>query len=238
MSKKHIITLNNIDTDKIDQKYGFVSETKNITKIEELETKNPLTVSFLDESKKIKNCTISFVNFKKNKYKCFWDKNHIPDGVIPIGCPIRYIPNRISKTYNSEIKKESYTIQDSITPLKVSEVLEKSDNRLSIIQNDFYETDGIFCSFNCCMAYIQENKSSNSLYANSEMLLLQMFNMVNNFSDYVEIIPAPSWRLLIDFGGHLTIEKFRESFNKITYSYNGEVSCSSIGHLYEDKIRF
>jgi hypothetical protein len=108
-----------------------------------------------------------------------------------------------------------YTIQDSITVKKTKE-LENKESKLSIVHNNYYETDGIFCSFNCCMAYIQENKSINPLYTNSEMLLLQMYNMTNNSKENLEIVPAPDWRLLTDFGGHLTIEKFRESFNKKT----------------------
>ena len=40
---------------------------------------------------------------------------------------------------------------------------------------EYYETDGIFCSFNCCQSYINDNKHIR-LYDNSHMLLLKMYN--------------------------------------------------------------
>jgi len=53
----------------------------------------------------------------------------------------------------------------------------------------------------------------------------------------VQIIPAPDWKTLEEFGGHLTIQQFRESFNKVKYVNHG-IICLSIGRLYEDQFKF
>ena len=67
-----------------------------------------------------------------------------------------------------------------------------------------------------------------------------MYNEINPENQNIEIIPAPHWRMLSDFGGSLSIEEFRESFNKIRYVHHGtcEIKNCSIGNLYEDQIKF
>lgn len=257
-ARQYIFTLVNVNINKVDQKYGIVSSAiiedetipTNTTKIDDLDIvkRTPEIISFLDESKRLRKCTMSMIDFqngkdlgqknKKNKYKCFWDRNYIPDNVQPIGCPVKYIPSKATKSYHSEISKEKYTIIENVTDKKAKNLNKKKDPRIFIDQKSYYQTDGIFCSFNCCMAYIQapENKHA-SLYRHSESLLLKMYNDLNPDEKMIEIIPAPHWRTLEEFGGHLTIEQFRESFNKVTYVEHG-ITCISIGRLYEDQIKF
>ena len=61
-------------------------------------------------------------------------------------------------------------------------------------------------------------------------------------NNVIFIESAPHWRLLEEYGGYLTITKFRENFNKILYEYRGiinpEIYFKSIGHIYEEKIKF
>lgn len=262
MSKKrYVFTLNGVKINKVDQKYGIVpfgSVTEddvippNATKIDDLDIvkRTPEIISFLDESKMLRKCTVSMIDFqsekqcgeivKKNKckYKCFWDRNNIPENIQPIGCPIKYVPSKITKSYHSEISKEKYTIVENVTDKKAKNLKIKKDPRIAIEQKSYYQTDGIFCSFNCCMAYIQapENKH-NSLYRHSASLLLKMYNDLNPDEKMVEIASAPHWRTLEEFGGYLNIEQFRESFNKVNYVDHGIV-CVSIGRLYEDQLKF
>lgn len=257
-SKRYIFTLVGVNIDKVNQKYGIGSSSiieddiipTNTTKIDDLDIikRTPEIVSFLDESKRLRKCTVSMIDFqngkevsenaKKHKYKCFWDRNYIPDNIHPIGCPIKYIPTKATKSYHSEISKEKYTIVENVTDKKAKKLEKKKDPRILIDQKNYYQTDGIFCSFNCCMAYIQapENKH-NSLYRHSESLLLKMYNDLNPDEKMVEIICAPHWRTLEEFGGHLTVEQFRDSFNKIEYVDHG-IICLSIGRLFEDQIKF
>jgi hypothetical protein len=247
---RYFFSLSGINIDKVHEKYGLVPSAietgyvpANATKIEELDIKKPLEiVSFLDESKRLRKCTVSTINFsEKNKhYKCYWDRNTIPDNIRPIGCPIRYIANRANKTYLSHISKEKYSIYEAVTEKRAEEIKRRKNDNLSLESKGFYETDGIFCSFNCCMAFIesQENKHDPQ-YKNSKQLLLSMYNDLHpNDPEISNIMPAPHWRNLTDFGGNLSIEKFRESFNRVLYTDHGVVLCRSIGKLYETQIKF
>lgn len=260
--KKYIFTLKGINTEKIDQRFGITLVSNinmvtdepptNTTKISDLSTNRntPEIISFIDEAKKPHKCSISMIDFETQKkfcadgynsgYDCFWCRNAIPPTVVAIGCPINYVPSQVVKTYYSEISKDTYTIKESITPSRKKKIEESNDSRLVIHEKDYYLTDGIFCSFNCCMAYISENREK-SMYSMSEMLLLKMYN--NIYPDKVPCIQeAPHWRLLKQCGGHLNIKQFRESFSKIEYQEHGSVNvgplCKSLGVLYEEKLKF
>lgn len=113
-------------------------------------------------------------------------------------------------------------------------MVERKDKRISIEKRGYYQTDGVFCSFNCVMAYIEENKDK-PLYRLSESLILKMYNDV--FNNPVCITPAPHWRLLLEHGGHLTIENFRNEFNNSEYIDHG-LTFLPIGKMFEKKIKF
>ena len=132
-SNKYVFTLKNVDTEKVDKKYGITlisnisnidSQPNNITKITEL-TENFVNkpqnlISFLDDSKKIYQCNISMIDYStqkeleknKNKYKCFWCRHYPVTNSIPIGCPINYISSKAIKNYHSEVSKDNYTIKE------------------------------------------------------------------------------------------------------------------------------
>jgi hypothetical protein len=77
--------------------------------------------------------------------------------------------------------------------------------------------------------------TQNPLYKNSESLLLKIYCDIFE-TNISEIIPAPHWRLLQDFGGYLSIDEFRNNFNKIEYLEHGFISFVSLGRLFEDKL--
>lgn len=257
--KKYIFTLKGVNTEKVDQRFGIsiVSNInleenivpQNTTKISDLSVNRntPEIISFIDEAKKSHKCSISMIDFTSKKefpyssiYDCFWCRNPIPENVMAIGCPIKYIPTQAVKTYYSEISKDKYTIKENITTKRKQKISTNSDKKLDIIEKDYYLTDGIFCSFNCCMAYIEDNKH-NSMYDMSEMLLLKMYHDI--YPKKVQCIDeAPHWRKLKQCGGDLTIEQFRDSFNKIDYQQHGFVSgipkFKTLGVLFEEKLKF
>ncbi len=260
-ANRYVFYLTGVNIEKVDHKYGIGSlkplqddgsVPENTTRIDDLDIikKTPEVVSFLDESKKLRKCTVSMIDFRTDKeiedgvaYKCFWDKNYIPENVQPIGCPIKYIANRVVKSYSSEISKEQYTITEPVTEKRSKQIISRNDKRLSINRMNYYETDGVFCSFNCCIAYINDPENKRSpMYRHSEALLLQMYNTFVDKNEPIhttqEIMPAPHWRMLIEFGGTLSLEEFRDSFNKILYTDHGVISCRSMGRLYEDQIKF
>ena len=256
IEKKYLFTLKNINTEKIDQSLeiqiisekNFNENQVNTTKISELSNNTHEIISFLDEAKKIHKCNISMVDFQTHRelsnnfgyYNCFWCRHNIPSNIEPIGCPIKYVPSQAIKNYYSEISKDSYTIKENITMKKLCNLKKSTDERLEVTEKNYYLTDGIFCSFNCCKSYIKDNKI-NSMYSLSEMLLLRMYNQIHPVKiPYIE--DAPHWRKLIPYGGDLNIEQFRDSFNKIEYKSYGHISnipqFKSIGVLFEEKLKF
>ena len=243
--------LSNLDLDKIHKKYGIVIDEKeenftsnNTTKLSELTTEKgtPEIISFLDEAKKTHHCQLSMIDFNSGmdismlRYSCYWCRH--PFETMPIGCPIKYIPSQAIKHYYSQISRDYYTIKENITEKKHMSL--KDNSSISLDEGGYYETDGVFCSFNCCKAFIDDNKR-NSLYSLSDTLLLKIYNKVMNSKNKL-IYPAPHWRILEQYGGDLNIIKFRESFNKIEYTYHGETryvpKFSPISRLYEENIKF
>lgn len=268
-SSKYIFTLKNIDTEKIDQKYGIAIRSNlthdidpppvNITKLTELSDsiidKRSQIISFLDESKKNYQCHISMIDFKTGKdvnslkYHCYWDRH--PFNSKPIGCPINYVSSKATKDYFSEISKEDRVIRENITRYKrqlfytnktfmFTAIKDKINCKFDIDKGEYYETDGIFCSFNCMMAFIKENKHLR-LYEQSYFLALKLYYDLTGIKDVI-INHAPHWRLLEEYGGDKTINQFRENFNKLTYEYQGIVKSQKmfkpIGFLFEEKINF
>lgn len=241
---KYCFTLNNLNIDRINHKYGIYLDTNNESKIEKttlltkLNNKNSEVFSFLDESKKKHTCNISMIDFNSKKhvnllrYNCFWCKN--PFDTYPVGCPIRYVSNQIVKKYKSYISKDTYIITENTNKKDVL-----YDN-MRLIDKNYYETDGVFCSFNCCYSYIEDN-THNHMYIYSKNLLIKIYNEMMG-TQIETIIPAPHWRTLIQYGGHLNIMKFRDNFNKIEYEYQGTTrqipKFISLGLYFEKKINF
>lgn len=245
--KSHEFILTNIQPSKIEDKFNIkivsniqhnIDETNipsNTTKLTELEEELE-TISFIDQTKKLHVCKISMIDFSSNrdvlnlKYNCYWCRHNF--NTQPLGCPIEYISKKATKKYFSHISRDTYTIKENIP----------SDVQSDLITFDtpYYITDGVFCSFNCIVAYILDNKK-NKIYDNSTMLLYKMYFDFTN-SKLFSIDPAPHWRTLSVYGGDLTIEKFRDSFSKSHYEQHGIVKQiprqKSIGILYEEKLKF
>jgi hypothetical protein len=174
-----------------------------------------------------------------SSYNCFWDREPIPANIQPIGCPIRYVSDQAVKSYYSEISKDTYTIKENITTERAGKLEKQKDKRVTTIKRDYYLTDGAFCSFNCCMAFIQDE--ARPLYRDSATLLLKLYNSMNE-EKINEIEPAHHWRKLRVYGGDMTIEQFRENLNKVRYINHGLYvdfpRVQSLGMLFEEKLRF
>ncbi len=164
-------------------------------------------------------------NVHLSKTNCFWCRNSFES--TPLGCPICIVPGKRTKKYTSIVNKTEYSIEESTL-----------DNERDT--EPYYQSDGSFCSFNCCASFIDSEKK-NPLYLNSYTLLLNIYNAM--FSKNLSYIPrAPHFRMLKEYGGTLTIKEFRHSFNNADFIYQGTVrdpiKFLSIGHLYEKKIKF
>lgn len=253
---KFTFTLRGLDIEKIHKTYDLnissnITSEKTIqpvTKISELVTSNEdkSFYSFL-EDKNGGKYHITMLDYLKEEYlppstdvKCFWC--HSSFDWIPIGCPIKYCSSQLEKSYYSEITKDKYTIKENITSEKRESFLEldsKKKDKYKVIEKEYYETDGIFCSFNCCLAFISENKN-NSLYKHSHHLLKKIY--FDTFGVIPEkILPAPSFRLLKDYGGDLSISDFRKSLNKLEYNEKGimknNLKFKTLGFIYSEKVK-
>lgn len=274
---------------------------KKTSKLLDLQPQNvrevsPIQYSFIDESKVDHQCVVTMKPHlskeclpQSTSIFCFWCRHSFP--YRPIGCPIEYVPHRMIKTYNSEIVRDSYILRENITPAQLRCLASSSRESLpppttktssscdvQLQSRDYYMVDGIFCSFNCCLAFIRDHQN-HPMYGQSESYLRQMYHDLfvgNNTNDRtqtqtrpppplkkkksvkfdravtetsmndkqlpINLQPAPSWRLLKDYGGHLSIDEFRKNFYKIDYlDINHYVSpfpnTKPIGFLYEKQVR-
>jgi len=94
--------------------------------------------------------------------------------------------------------------------------------------NTFYSF-GNFCSYNCAMAYNINMNDDNISKRNS----LLNFHYKETYNVDVIIKPAPSWKILTDFGGCIKIEDFRKNFitNEINYLYIKPPLISRISYV-------
>ena len=121
--------------------------------------------------------------------------------------------------------------------------MENHRSKFHILDNheSFFIVDGLFCSFNCCMAYLKD-RAHEEFYKKSESLLYAMYNKTfGNLNHH--IASAPDWRLLSAYGGPLSIDEFRDSFSNIKFTDINDYivhtpACRMIGKLYEKKHKF
>lgn len=260
--------LPNINTSEIDSKYKLRGSTMNLldtthqpprsTKIDDLtnvRSKSHL-YSFLDENKKYYVTMIDYLTNtevgEKNlsEKRCFWCRSKFES--ISIGCPIKFVSDKIIKHYASEISREKYNICQKITK-KSSSILKTIDNpesREKLLEHGYYETDGIFCSFNCCVAYIQDH-DYHPMYKHSYYLLMKMYREMKrcvekdgaSLSECEHITPAPSWRVLKKYGGFMSIEEYRKSLDNYIYidkkiQITKLPQTKMIGKIYEEQYIF
>jgi hypothetical protein len=249
MSKKlknYTFTLKNLDFVDIRSRYNLSVDpekgeprefpTQNVTRISELA--DDMEMTFLGSSKQVHKCNISMIDFKSSvninmlRYHCYWCRN--PFNTLPIGCPIKYKPRIISSKYTSVATGNDYQIDESVSS-------SQNLNGNNVVSEPYYQTDGVFCSFNCCKAFADDNVLK-PFYLNSNMLLIRLYNETFNVNTS-SITPAPHWRTINHYGGFMSITEFRDSFDKIEYHDHGIVrelslKMNSSGSLYEKKLRF
>jgi hypothetical protein len=237
----------------LDQKYNFLSKTEekcpdNKTRLLDLQNQNRNEnnhFSFLDESKKDHQCVVTMKKYitqetlpTSTMVHCFWCRHSFT--YKPIGCPIEYIPNRIIKKYHSEITKDIYVLRENVTSSQLKDVKPEDPSEIQVQNRDYYLMDGLFCSFNCCLSFIKDH-SSEALYHNSETYLNKIYYDIFGTSAS-KLICAPSWRLLKDYGGHMTIDEYRKNFYKVDFFDVDNIICpfpnsKPVGFLFEKQIR-
>jgi len=247
--KSHTFVLKDVDVTQVDTKFGLavtsnidysIPAPENTTKIDDLTSHTRKQKNYYPFVNSAAKHYITMVDYKSGEPNtgtcCFWCRHAFDH--IAIGCPLRYVSSDVYKECTSEITKEKYTIFQKITP----KTREKLGETFSSVKKEYYVTDGIFCSFNCCLAFIRD-KCPSPEYGGSETLLKKMY--VRCFSvGSPEITAAPSWRLLREYGGFMTIDEFRHSFSTYVYIYTGYKTEKKfpkilpVGHVFEENYIF
>ncbi len=81
--------------------------------------------------------------------------------------------------------------------------------------NDTFYCIGNFCSYNCTKAY-NVDLNDNQIWKRESLLNLLYYL---TYGYYKEILIAPSWLLLKEFGGFMNINDFRKSFETNSIEY-------------------
>ena len=215
MSQKrgqYIFTINGIKYEELISEHYSPQKTKidedlviNYEENEEV-TELPINKShtmytFYDINKNKIQMWVTMVDFIDQKYlplitdkPCWWCGYSFKS--CPLGLPIRYYPHSSSG--------------------QTSDVVEKflKTRNLPVDTNNFFETEGLFCSFPCCKAFIMD-QPFNSRYKKSTTLLSLLYYKL--YGKCVFIPKADSWKLLEKWTGPLTIEQYRSSFGKFIY---------------------
>ena len=230
MSKKRCFFLKGFNTQEVDKKYGLciISNIEvesavltNKTSIcDVIEKQEETHVSFVDD--KNDKCFITMLDWinkecfpTKTAVACYWCKHQFV--TKPLGCPVKFVNNRVEKSYVSHITKDRYYMKENLTKTKLASILELKTDLYDItpVETEYYLTDGIFCSFNCIIAFVND-QSHDAFYNESKMLTYSMYREVVG-KTATKIKSAPHWRLLKMFGGPFTIDDFRKSFNLFEY---------------------
>lgn len=78
------------------------------------------------------------------------------------------------------------------------------------IDNKFYG-EGLFCSFNCIVAYMREYSHIIRYKNTAGLIPLLYYKLTNIECRLIDITPSPDWRLLSMFGGPLTSEEYKKA---------------------------
>ncbi len=144
---------------------------------------------------------------------CWWCRHSFTTS--PIGLPLEY--------YSHEALSRHKSARDA-TLIKAN---------LPVDMNDFFITDGLFCSFPCCKAFYNDSCRDETKYCESLTHLLLLYTKLTNRT-LLTIPEAPHWKMLKAYGGSLTIEDFRATFGKLEYIQTSNIkrpymyTCSSI----------
>jgi len=129
---------------------------------------------------------------------CWWCRSTFNSH--PIGCPIRYNPEKSSGSERDRILKR---FREANLPLDCG--------------TDFFETEGVFCTFPCVKAYIldQLSRTKSPKYKRALTLLTLLYLKLMG---QITIIPtAGTWKVLTEWGGHLTPKEFRATTGLLEY---------------------
>ena len=185
---------------------------KNGESTTQIPSKRKVVNPFLDVAKIGKSITmIDYINYgclpERTDLMCGHD--HHTFSTSPIGIPIKYVQKKVDKE-------------------------QPTDDKI-VGTNDYFLTYGVFCSFPCCLAFLNERKGD-FFFRNSKSLLYSLYYKL--YKTELDVKPAPSWQCLKTHGGNLTIEEFRKSFCACNYVITENIKrpyMVAVGKYIEEK---
>ena len=155
----------------------------------------------------------------KTNILCYWCRHSF--NTCPIGIPVNYHPSEYIQEFSKlDFLCKGGTGNDAFgkkniikTKLTIKQ-REKYENNIKegkmsgyIIKKEYFDVDGIFCSFNCAYAFVKDSKEF--IYRDSYTYLLRLAKLV--YGRDVEIKPSLHWRMLTIFGGNMDIDIYRKA---------------------------
>jgi len=172
------------------------------------------------------------------KIKCFHCKHFVPDDALPLSLPLKYHPiTKVSVVRHCSLlnaKKEKNAENENLIlyrEMYTKKQAEKIKNKENVTE-EYFDCEGVFCSFDWMKAYCNEVSINYIKYRESSMLLFSMYKKFFGKLPH-KLQPAPSWKLLKEFGGNLTIEEFRKGFQTVSYHDNNRYLIRIVPQLFE-----
>lgn len=242
-------TLSNIDVAKIDKDFNMermkefgcdITSKNNIifdegTSLEKLgisSLKREPIVTVISKDKKKIHTYLSLIDIVSGKK--IPEETNIPCHGCrrkfksqPMGIPIDFHPSYyVSKNDSTKIKRLT---------IKEREKLENDKNN-SIVVMDYFDTEGIVCSFNCMISCIEESPSP--IYKKTPYLISMMYRMIFGKYPDQKIIKAPSWKMREEYGGPLSDDEFERSLQTIQFSDTHQCqkvqrATNPVGRIFE-----
>lgn len=213
---KQLIILRGLDIEGLLYKHYGDQAYNAVTLIEDVQQRVPQK----QNARKNKRCMI-FTNQQKNQSRmyavmiditqhhslpritsrpCWWCRTGFTS--IPIGCPIKYNKNNPG-TLDAERFAQHI----------------KQMNLVTDGTCDFFETEGLFCSYSCAKSYALEELSKGKMRFKKSLTLLSLLRSKSEGPEAVSepISSAPSWKMINEWGGPLSIKEFRDSPGRVEY---------------------
>lgn len=197
----------------------------------------------------------------EQKIPCYYCRRNFNNA--PIGLPICYYPSIYIIKNNSQNLKYSFNYKENTVKLNSNEkerllnILERTSSVSDIVLNNqkkenkktdkhdgkdshqivtkqFFETEGVFCSFNCIVSYLEENRQ-NPLYQNSYNLIYFMYKIIFGEFPQFTFIKSPSWKLRKEYGGPLSDDDYEKYIQNIPIIDTNQLKCCISKHesVYE-----
>lgn len=119
----------------------------------------------------------------------------------PLGCPVEYYPHKDD---------------DTVERTRIKNFLKK--NNFSTDKTDFFETEGLFCSFPCVKSYIMTCLSLyplSSKYMNALSYLTILYKkLLGGSGNIPSALPLETLKC---YGGHLNIDEYRSNAGVLTF---------------------